>query len=172
MPCSYRLNHPENIKCTQIVTKRLPSCEHSAEMPCSSDPAKFDCRALCNVMSICCNKPCAGRCGQCQVLTASASVRRSPRTVHQSHPCRKLLHCQHSCVSDCKVEHDCSDVSCGLPCQQRCTHRSCNKKCSELCTPCVEPCEWQCSHHACPVACGAVSSSSLRPKIFPDAQLH
>ncbi|QRV96757.1 Zinc finger, NF-X1-type [Ceratobasidium sp. AG-Ba] len=39
-PC-YLARLPDKIKCTHSVAKKLPTCEHSAKMPCHQDPSTF-----------------------------------------------------------------------------------------------------------------------------------
>lgn len=144
--------------------KKLPHCEHSARMLCSADPTQVRCTAICKAEMVCCGKPCPSECGQCQQHNTRqeqhliAGV--TPRIKHGHHPCTKTLPCQHPCGGDCSDQHDCSEVICTKPCQQRCEHHRCGLPCSAPCAPCKEFCKWICDHQKCPLSCGAVSVAS------------
>ena len=149
------------VKCVAQTSKRLPNCEHSATMACSSDPATFKCKEVCGCLTTCCSRKCTSRCNECQKVTRDKSaggprplVRTHHRDVH--HACERLLKCQHKCDLPCSSDHSCNP-RCRKTCRQRCGHRNCGKPCGEPCSPCMRPCEWRCSHHSCPVVCGSVS---------------
>ncbi|KAF8265012.1 hypothetical protein EI94DRAFT_1737067 [Lactarius quietus] len=121
VPC-YKLEQLDTVNCVAQVSKRLPGCEHSGTMACGKDPTYFECREVCRANTTCCGRTCKARCHD--------ALPRG-RTHHQSHPCERMLKCQHFC---------------GLPCS---SDHSCNPKCSESdcwepCPPCMEPCDWRC----------------------------
>ncbi|KAI0294246.1 hypothetical protein B0F90DRAFT_1758208 [Multifurca ochricompacta] len=160
---SHMLNKLESIKCIVQVLKRLPGCEHSAMMGCGQDRAKFTCKEICGGLMTCCSRTCPSRCHECQSVTQgqAGAVRitsgHSARTHHLSHPCQRLLKCQHLCGLPCSSDHSCNP-QCAGSCRQRCSHRKCEKPCWEPCPPCMEPCEWRCPHQSCPVVCGSICS--------------
>ncbi|KAG9009435.1 hypothetical protein FRB93_005371 [Tulasnella sp. JGI-2019a] len=154
----WMLDNPEEIACSELVEKQLVLCEHWARMTCSTDPADFICRSICNGNLHCCNKKCQGQCGRCQGCNPreeGAGISVIIRARHASHLCKKLLYCQHECNGQCSDNHDCSDVTCGRRCRQACPHHECNAPCSVPCAPCMELCPWSCKHYRCPVSCGA-----------------
>jgi hypothetical protein len=153
---SYLSRIPEQIKCTKIVSKKLPSCEHSANMPCHQDPSTFICLEPCGIGYSCCSRSCNASCGDCQKLNSPAEGEdQVSRFTHVPHPCGRRLFCDHDCQDNCEVGHKCSG-SCAQQCRQVCPHRKCLKHCSALCYPCVKKCSWQCSHAKCPSTCGMV----------------
>lgn len=155
---SWQTDKPEEIRCQHPVQKQLVTCEHSATLACSSDPAKAHCRSRCEREMSCCGKQCTDSCGQCQRRSDRAvNGGLVVRTKHADHHCGRGLYCQHGCRAKCTDDHDCSDVACSAPCRQTCVHHTCKRPCSEPCPPCMEPCLWKCEHHVCPVVCGAVS---------------
>jgi hypothetical protein len=63
--------------CMVQVTKKLPHCEHTANMPCSMDPEKYLCKGKCSKMLPCghpCPNKCYEECGNCQVKVGSKVV--------------------------------------------------------------------------------------------------
>ena len=156
---SHMLENLMAVKCVAQTSKRLPNCEHSATMACSSDPTTFKCKEVCRGLTTCCSRRCTSRCDGCQKVTKDKSVGASRplvRTHHVDHACERLLKCQHSCGLPCSSDHSCNP-RCQKTCRQHCGHRKCGKPCEEPCPPCLRPCEWRCSHHSCPVVCGLVS---------------
>ncbi|KEP50889.1 NFX1-type zinc finger protein [Rhizoctonia solani 123E] len=162
LPCGH--THPsapchlaqvkEKIKCKFVVRKELPSCEHTAYMPCYQDPATYKCQEQCGVGYACCSKSCNARCGDCQALnTAQENQAQIPRVLHPPHPCGRRLFCGHECKDNCEVGHQCSG-SCNDSCRQICPHNVCEKPCSVPCNPCVKKCSWICAHSTCPATCG------------------
>ncbi|KAI0765957.1 hypothetical protein BD413DRAFT_606098 [Trametes elegans] len=131
------------VKCAQRVQRKLPGCEHQANMHCHQDPATVKCRERCAGALQCCSKPCKALCSDCQKLNrdrteAVTSTRMVARSRHVSHPCERALYCQHKCGLPCSQEHNCNT--------------------NEPCAPCMEACTWSCAHHSCPVLCGSICS--------------
>jgi len=132
-----------------------------------------DCQAVCGGSMSCCTRTCGSKCSQCLKLTqssASAPAASGPvsRTHHKSHPCERLLYCQHRCGLDCSSDHKCNP-KCGERCRQACLHHRCSKDCWEPCAPCMEPCQWNCAHLTCPVLCGSVRLHLSNPSVIrPD----
>ncbi|KAI0316338.1 AAA domain-containing protein [Amylostereum chailletii] len=161
---SHELDNLRLVECTEIVEKRLLHCEHTAMMACFEDPGKASCEAICDSAMTCCSRSCNAKCFQCQKLSippdAPVPAGIIPRVRHESHPCDRILKCQHVCGLDCSPNHNCNG-QCGQPCRQQCSPRgyhACPKACWETCSPCTEPCLWTCPHIACPVPCGSVCS--------------
>ncbi|KAH9043919.1 hypothetical protein EDB85DRAFT_732741 [Lactarius pseudohatsudake] len=161
VPC-HQLGNLETVKCVAQVSKRLPGCEHSGIMACDGDPTDFECKEICGGQTACCSRMCKSRCHECQEITRDNAAPRAGavppvRTHHKSHPCERMLKCQHFCGLACSSDHSCNP-KCPQSCRQRCGHQICQKECWEPCPPCMEPCEWRCSHHSCPVVCGSICS--------------
>lgn len=146
-----------SVPCFKQVKKRLPFCEHSMVMACSTSPERFQCTAACGGSLGCCKRTCRSRCGDCTAKTREGTtlLGRVLRSSHIAHPCERPLYCQHLCGLDCSEKHECS-IFCRGQCLQRCGHHSCSKPCGEDCAPCGERCEWICPHGECPVLCGSV----------------
>lgn len=159
---SHEMGALADVKCTVNVTKRLPTCEHTAIVPCHKDPATVSCSSICGGQLSCCSRSCRSKCCECQFATKAASADapaatgRLARSQHKTHPCERLLYCQHLCGRPCSQDHGCN-TACDQKCRQACSHRSCPKHCSKPCAPCMEPCDWSCRHISCPVLCGSVS---------------
>lgn len=159
---SHELADLSSVKCRVPVLKRLPTCEHSATIGCSEDPATVVCTSVCSGQLGCCARPCRSKCSECQGITKAAMATdapvtgRIPRSHHRSHPCERLLYCQHLCGLACSKNHECN-TKCSQKCRQTCSHSSCPAPCWKPCAPCMEPCEWICQHFSCSVLCGSVS---------------
>ncbi|KAF9023025.1 P-loop containing nucleoside triphosphate hydrolase protein [Hymenopellis radicata] len=139
----------QDVQCNVVVEKTLPHCEHTASVPCHREPESVRCRAICKGIMACCSRACSSTCDECCTLTTAAlspqPSSRIPRTTHRTHPCERLLYCQHRCGRDCSQDHECNNT-CSEKCRQTCSHHSCKKPCSEPCPPCMEPCSWMCGH--------------------------
>ncbi|KAI8974770.1 hypothetical protein BD414DRAFT_424028 [Trametes punicea] len=158
VPC-YKLEDLGTVKCLHQVRKALPGCEHSAMIACHRDPTTITCKAPCKGVMECCSKLCKASCGDCQALNTPQLIggNKITRTHHASHPCQRLLYCQHECGLPCSQEHECN-TKCNGPCRQQCEHHHCPKPCAEPCAPCMEPCNWSCPHFSCSVPCGSICS--------------
>lgn len=152
------------VKCQVQVLKQLPACEHMATVPCHKNPATVSCASICGGQLACCSRSCRAKCWECQFATKAALAGALPvsgrmsRSQHRTHPCERLLYCQHLCGLPCSQDHECN-TACGQTCRQTCSHHSCPDPCSKPCAPCMEPCEWSCRHISCSVLCGSVSPS-------------
>lgn len=159
------LNDLTVFKCAQVVRKRLPQCEHSASMACHQSPAFIRCKEPCLGTLTCCTKACKAPCSDCQSLTFQYTQQTSgiiSRSQHVTHPCERLLYCEHKCRLDCHTKDSPCNDSCSGTCRQQCAHHKCPKPCSEPCAPCMEPCTWSCAHLSCPVLCGSVRDDILK----------
>jgi hypothetical protein len=147
----------DEVFCDVTLTKRLPDCEHCAQLACSADPRQHSCASPCGGLMACCGRDCRFLCSQCQGVNSRDDGHASPiqRIQHLSHPCEKSLYCGHSCGKKCAQDHVCN-VLCEQECRQQCAHARCKSYCSTPCAPCMERCTWACSHHVCPVPCGSV----------------
>ena len=161
---SHKLEDLRSVLCYQQVRKQLPHCEHSAVMPCHQDPETFHCTEPCRGVLSCCSRTCKAVCSECQKVTIERTESTVPtgkitRTSHRTHPCERMLYCQHKCGLACSQDHECN-TACSEKCRQQCSHNRCTQPCHVACAPCMEPCMWQCEHAACPVLCGSVWSVS------------
>ncbi|KAI0667327.1 hypothetical protein C8Q78DRAFT_404096 [Trametes maxima] len=157
VPC-HKLEKLASVQCSKPVLKKLPSCEHTASVPCYRDPASVKCRERCSGALECCSKSCKASCSDCQALNpavANAGKSKTVRVHHATHPCERPLYCGHKCGLACSREHECA-TKCKGDCRQQCVHHRCPKPCSEPCAPCMEPCTWSCPHFSCPVLCGSI----------------
>ncbi|KAJ7647110.1 hypothetical protein FB45DRAFT_821739 [Roridomyces roridus] len=161
LPCGHTasvechlLDNLEDIACTELVLKSLPSCEHSARMLCSTDPSEVPCTSACAGIMHCCGRSCAARCHDCQRFHPQTEGR-IERTMHSTHPCQKILFCAHTCNQPCSVDHECAKA-CQESCRMECSHSRCKSYCSKPCSPCMKPCDWVCPHGKCPLPCGSI----------------
>lgn len=147
------------MKCNQEVIVKHPFCEHDIRKKCHEDAARIKCKAQCGGILQCCSKSCTSKCHLCVALSRSeGSIGRVVRNQHKTHPCERILFCEHLCGIACSRDHECND-RCEQQCRQSCSHHDCRLKCSTPCPPCLEACTWTCEHHVCPVACGSVCPS-------------
>ena len=160
---SHMLEELENVECNIQMLRKLPYCEHSMTMPCSVDPASVACSAPCQGALQCCGKTCKSTCSAClsTTLPDGPDVEGQVlRTLHVSHPCERILKCQHLCGLSCHPGDESCNPKCKEECRQQCVHHWCPLPCSNPCAPCMEPCPWTCPHEACPVLCGSVRGST------------
>ncbi|KAF8656766.1 hypothetical protein AX16_002444 [Volvariella volvacea WC 439] len=151
----HMLDDLSKVYCSEVVSKKLPHCEHLANMECSANTDKYECRSACSKVLDCCGRNCKSTCGRCQTLNTPREDGITVRTKHQQHPCNKLRYCAHLCPNPCSPNHQCA-TTCKERCRQECVHTRCENHCSTPCAPCMEPCTWACAHHQCPVPCGSV----------------
>ncbi|KAL1670096.1 hypothetical protein GGF50DRAFT_122799 [Schizophyllum commune] len=105
-PTSYLMNDLENVACEVVVEKDLPTCEHSASMPCSWDAEAHLCTKPCDGIMGCCGRTCQ-TCAHkaCPVPCGSVCIR-----LPCDEPCRNEMPCGHQCPSVCG--EDCSKQLC------------------------------------------------------------
>ncbi|KAK2464284.1 hypothetical protein APHAL10511_003741 [Amanita phalloides] len=154
VPC-YMMEDLGSFSCDVTVTKQLTSCEHTAELTCSTDVSEHRCSQPCNGIMECCGRNCNASCFGCQAENRMDGVGQIQRAIHLKHTCKKPLYCGHECTLHCSRDHECVTI-CHEACRQQCAHSSCSDYCSTPCEPCKEVCTWTCSHHVCPVPCGSV----------------
>ncbi|KAJ7045696.1 hypothetical protein C8F04DRAFT_1065834 [Mycena alexandri] len=152
----HRLDNLDDFFCTVLVKKNFPTCEHSADMMCSSDPSEAQCTHTCDGVMSCCGRSCNSKCSVCQRFNEPA-LGPIDRIQHDTHPCEKNLYCGHTCGRTCSRDHECA-TTCQKQCRQRCSHSECQSYCSTPCSPCMKECTWDCPHQAkkCPLPCGSV----------------
>ncbi|KAJ7496030.1 hypothetical protein B0H11DRAFT_2171669 [Mycena galericulata] len=148
------LDNLEDVVCRAVVVKNFPTCEHSAQMTCSSDPSDALCTGICSGTMSCCGRSCNSRCHECQSINTPVEGR-IDRTEHAQHLCQKPLFCAHPCSKPCSRDHECAKA-CRQNCRQECSHSRCNAYCSTPCSPCMKDCTWVCPHEKCPLPCGSV----------------
>ncbi|KXN89054.1 NFX1-type zinc finger-containing protein 1 [Leucoagaricus sp. SymC.cos] len=161
VPC-YMLEDLISVKCQEQVRKQLPGCEHTAVAACHVVPSTIECSQPCAQPLQCCTKACKSPCSSCRLVTiqctAPQTTGRILRSHHATHPCERMLYCEHKCGLDCHPKDQNCNSSCQQTCRQQCAHHECRKRCSEPCSPCMEPCTWTCIHTRCPVLCGSICS--------------
>ncbi|KAJ6499128.1 hypothetical protein C8R45DRAFT_981206 [Mycena sanguinolenta] len=150
----YRLDDLAEVFCTSRVIKNFPTCEHSAEMMCSANPAEVKCTNSCGGIMSCCGRSCGSGCHMCQGINNQTEGRIN-RIEHVAHPCQKILFCAHTCSKPCSRDHECAK-ECKEQCRQECAHSRCTSYCSSPCAPCMKECTWICPHQKCPLPCGSV----------------
>ncbi|XP_033626044.1 NFX1-type zinc finger-containing protein 1-like [Asterias rubens] len=122
-------------KCKLRVNRKLPSCEHSARLPCYQDFNSYQCEKKCQKM-LQCGHPCSNKCCEpCPTDGEDAqteSTRNSPAKACQRSVRKKFSVCHHSVVLPCY-----KDVE-SVVCAERCTKvLSCSHKCPNRCgDPC------------------------------------
>ena len=138
---SYMMENLDNFNCDIIVTKQLATCEHTAELHCSTDVSVHHCSRPCDGIMGCCGRTCHSSCSDCQAQNEAGETSRIERKLHHQHPCKKPLYCGHECPLPCSQDHECTAM-CHKACRQRCAHSSCSAYCSNPCEPCKEVCTW------------------------------
>ncbi|XP_033626581.1 NFX1-type zinc finger-containing protein 1-like [Asterias rubens] len=122
-------------KCKLRVNRKLPSCEHSARLPCYQDVNSYQCEKKCQKM-LQCGHPCSNKCCEpCPTDGEDAqteSTRNLPAKACQRSVRKKFRGCHHSVVLPCY-----KDVE-SVVCAERCTKvLSCSHKCPNRCgDPC------------------------------------
>ncbi|KAF1984925.1 NFX1-type zinc finger-containing protein 1 [Aulographum hederae CBS 113979] len=153
VPC-YLTQDLAKIKCTVIVDKTVPGCDHVVQVPCYHGVGQdgYKCPSPCKT-TLACGHPCRGSCGRCNAKDKGGN----PIVVHPK--CGKICGrrfgtCNHTCPREC---HDGSDCGlCERPCEVACKHSRCTLKCHEACAPCIERCTWSCPHQGdCTMPCSA-----------------
>jgi hypothetical protein len=133
LPCSHLIDNIScfktqdlsSVKCTTIVSKRAPRCNHIVEIRCSLDVSstEFQCPAPCQSL-LTCGHPCPGTCGQCFRFDDSGEA----IVGHQ--PCgkicdRRFATCHHTCKRTCHKNTDCGQ--CVAPCEVQLVVNSCER---------------------------------------------
>ena len=110
----YRTQDVGHIKCTVLVPKTVPVCNHSIETECYRDPTaeNFICPAPCGAL-LPCGHVCASTCGKCNGLDeAGQMVVKHPACTKVCG--RKFGSCNHSCQRSCHEGEGCR------PCFSQC----------------------------------------------------
>ncbi|KAI0023290.1 hypothetical protein F4780DRAFT_730730 [Xylariomycetidae sp. FL0641] len=162
LPCGHRVSkalcweaqNPPAIRCSKVVNKSIPGCEHSVQLPChiDVDDPMYQCQATCDNPQPC-GHSCKSICFRCNLRQDDGAV----TSVHAAcrQPCgRKYTTCRHTCAKACHGESKCPP--CPAPCEVRCSHSVCSKPCHEPCSPCAsQDCASQCPHGKCSMPCAA-----------------
>jgi hypothetical protein len=105
------------VRCTALVPKQVPGCNHIVQVECCRDVASalFRCPTACETI-LACGHLCSGTCGRCNKTDAS----NQPMTDHPS--CTKVCGrlsgtCNHTCRKPCHSGKECG------PCLSRCEVR-------------------------------------------------
>ncbi|KAI0398028.1 hypothetical protein F5Y17DRAFT_413210 [Xylariaceae sp. FL0594] len=162
LPCGHIVNSPlcwesqdpTAIRCRETVSKTVPGCNHTVNVPCYEDVtvSTYKCRSICGDPQLC-GHSCRGECHRCKDREDDAVVRE--HHVVCKEPCnRKYNTCSHVCKKACHGEERCPP--CPSPCQARCSHSKCGNLCHEPCVPCAEQeCASSCPHQKCTMPCAA-----------------
>jgi len=147
----HQLQQIHEVRCTELVQRKLEVCGHETTMQCGEDPKAYVCRRMCEGRLPCGHK-CKSLCSSC---TRRSEGGTGKTTIHG--PCRIVCGrnystCPHSCKKFCHGEVKCSP--CDQPCAISCDHSVCSKLCREPCAPCPERCTWGCKHRRpCDMPC-------------------
>ncbi|KAM6979789.1 NFX1-type zinc finger-containing protein 1 [Aplochiton taeniatus] len=175
-----RLCHQTCPKCTLMVQKTIPACQHPQMVPCHLDPAKFTCQEPCE-KTLLCGHPCLSPCGSPCTVDCRAKVplqlecghrqedfcfyERSTREPDCRTPCDHVLQCGHPCTGSCSRCHQGRfHASCSHGCQRVlvCSH-GCQDRCRSDCQSCRRPCENRCVHSRCTKPCGQPCAPCVEP---------
>ena len=165
-------------KCTTLVSKTIPDCNHSQLTECHQDPANAKCINDCEKILACGHK-CQRKC--CQICIRYSCLEFVNKKLPCGHikdvpcyqdvkeakcnaKCNQKLDCGHKCLGSCT---ECNmgklHVSCEAKCKKTliCGH-VCKAYCSEDCPACKEKCENHCPHGACGKECGISCSQCVK----------
>ncbi|KAI8964905.1 hypothetical protein F5Y11DRAFT_58985 [Daldinia sp. FL1419] len=162
LPCGHKLfgvfcwqvQNVSSIICQQRVSKTVPGCGHTVDVPCHIDVSadSYRCGKLCLDPQPC-GHNCQSACSQCKERKDGKII----KTVHPvcTQACgRAYTTCRHTCRQSCHGEAECP--LCPAPCEVRCSHSKCSKQCHEPCVPCAEKtCASSCPHAQCTMPCAA-----------------
>jgi len=149
----YEIKSLATIKCSVLVPKQIPGCNHTVDIQCSEDvlAPSFKCPKPCESI-LPCGHLCPGSCGRCYRKDELQQVT-TKHFICKKVCGRRFGTCNHPCPRPC---HDDECGPCPLPCEVRCPHSKCTLKCSQACAPCVEKCTWHCEHQgSCSMPCAA-----------------
>ena len=142
LECGHTYNRkcgkPPMQKCSKIVSKKFPLCEHEIEMKCC-DTLPPNCTAKCTVKLLC-GHQCTGNCTKCY-----------QGRMHKPCPFQMFpLPCGHYTREPCTSMRF---PLCEYNCEYSCAHHNCTHPCSQSCGPCKQPCSWACKHYKCVKKC-------------------
>ncbi|KAK3400773.1 hypothetical protein B0T20DRAFT_152968 [Sordaria brevicollis] len=142
----------EQIKCSVLVEKVVPGCDHKVIVECSRNVAAaiYLCPIACEHV-LPCSHPCPGTCGRCKVKEKDGKTSISHQACSKT-CARPYSTCNHLCPKKCHRGQGCG--SCKMPCEVRCPHSRCSSQCQKPCAPCIERCAWSCPHQgSCAMPC-------------------
>ncbi|XP_075068955.1 NFX1-type zinc finger-containing protein 1-like isoform X2 [Mixophyes fleayi] len=139
-------------RCQELVPKKIPSCGHIQDVPCSMSPDEFTCKEACPRILECGHK-CVRFCGQfCKNCPEEIKV---------------TLECGHTVKTLCHMKTEAEKNSTELKCHVKCEEKlMCGHNCPGSCTSCLE----QGFHMNCAKLCGIVlfCSHKCEEKCFSD----
>ncbi|KAI5818042.1 hypothetical protein BZA77DRAFT_244218, partial [Pyronema omphalodes] len=153
-PC-YQTSNPTKIKCSVLVPKIWPGCNHEKKVECHVDPSIQPCTARC-AESLNCGHQCTEICSDC----FPSHFHKTNRVHRKDRDCKAMCGkplpgCNHTCRSKCHGDTPCEP--CSARCQTNCGHVWCTLACSATCNPCNKPCDlgrWICKHlEKCSLPC-------------------
>nr|XP_014346107.1 PREDICTED: NFX1-type zinc finger-containing protein 1-like isoform X2 [Latimeria chalumnae] len=170
--------------CQVIVTKVIPKCGHTQQVPCSVSPEEFSCQIPCpKVLS--CGHKCVRGCGN---VCTKKCPEREVVDLKCGHRCKTLCYVKQEaeskgkemmCYVNCETELECGHICSGtcskcsegnphIPCANQCRHRLlCSHQCSELCSRdcsyCPLHCKNKCPHGACTRMCSEPCVPCMQP---------
>ena len=153
--------------CKTLITKLMPQCGHTQQVPCATKPEDFSCTEPCKIQLSCghlyqklCGDKNIGKCLESIEYTwecgHSATIRCSEAgTVRCPNPCGSMLKCEHVCSGTCG---ECLNGRVHQPCRHFCGRNLiCSHQCQDYCNncpPCTQKCENKCVHSKCKRMCG------------------
>lgn len=150
----WQVQDPSLIRCSVIVTRTVPGCEHKVQVKCCDDitGANYQCVVVCG-QNLPCGHSCKSPCFKCNTREGGQITKANHGICKQ--PCgRSYSTCQHNCAKACHSGTACAP--CDQPCEVRCSHSKCAKTCNEPCVPCAEEkCHSCCPHSECSMPCAA-----------------
>ena len=165
-------------KCTTLVQKTIPNCNHSQLIECHQDPAVAKCSNDCDKILACghkCQRKCSQNCIRYSCLEfvnkklpcghfKDVPCYQDVKQTKCNAKCKQKLDCGHKCLGSCaECKMGKLHVRCEAKCEKTliCGH-VCKGNCSEDCPACKEKCESRCSHGACGKECGILCSQCVK----------
>ncbi|XP_046375695.2 NFX1-type zinc finger-containing protein 1-like [Haliotis rufescens] len=163
--------------CEFPVSRTIPKCQHTQEIPCSVDPGMHVCLSECEEILECGHK-CGNLCGYDHICYETV-----PKTWPCGHTgevlctekdqgrclvrCDAKLLCGHTCEGFC---YECNEGRLHVPCKKKCTKilicgHPCKASCSR-CPPCTLDCETACPHSKCQNPCGQKCQQCDKPCLW------
>ncbi|XP_033724517.1 NFX1-type zinc finger-containing protein 1-like [Pecten maximus] len=179
--CQSRCSHCRGncSPCDFKVSKILPKCGHTVNVPCHKKPDGFQCTRRCE-NKLECGHRCQKQCGlACNTIEDCKELVKIPAdcghviqtACHTKHNpvcnvnCSAKLQCGHLCKGTCHscfaghFHQKCKETieitqHCGHTTTISCIQEYWNQKYGGNLLKCREPCEWRCEHDACGMRCG------------------
>ncbi|GBB94408.1 hypothetical protein RclHR1_02350007 [Rhizophagus clarus] len=102
----------ETLKCMELITKKLLSCEHSQDIHCFEPVNDIECKEKCDKQLECGHK-CLRECFECQKLSVSQEKINATTLIERTQHgeclsfCNRSLYCKHKCTNYCHKGFKC-----------------------------------------------------------------